>query len=102
MGRGKHDAALIEHRNKAVAAWVDRYIRENGMTKVQLAQMAGISPAVLTPSAMFGTGTRKGVGSIGMMAAMRLALVTGASLDEIVGMDELRAKIRESRARNAR
>lgn len=101
MGRGKHDAVLIEHRNRAVAAWVDRYLRDSGMTKVQLASMAGISPAVLTPSAMYGTGTRKGVGSVGMMAVMRLSLVTGASIDEIVGMDELRTKICESRAGNA-
>lgn len=61
MGRGKHDGVLIEHRNKAVAAWVDRYLRESGMTKVQLAQMAGM----------------------------------------IVGMDELRAKIRASRSGHA-
>ena len=97
MGRGKHDTALIEHRNKAVATWVDRYIREHRLTKLQLAQMAGISSAVLTPSAMYGTGARAG-SSVGMMTVMRLSLVTGASIDEIVGMDELRAKIRASRA----
>ena len=85
--RGKVlNRALQEHKNEAVLAWLDAYLGETREKQTELAHRAGLSVNAVSRYAIKR-------GALGIASLMRLALATGASLDEMVDMDGLRERL---------
>lgn len=78
--------ALQEHKNKAVLAWLNDYLGETHEKQTDLARRAGLSVNAVSKYAVKR-------GALGIASLMRLALATGASLDEMVDMDGLRDRL---------
>ena len=78
--------ALQEHKNEAVLAWLNAYLDETHEKQTSLAHRAGLSVNAVSKYAVKR-------GALGIASLMRLALATGASLDEMVDMDGLRERL---------